>query len=194
MKKFFSLVLVAVFGASSLAWAQIIPGRRFELSTAASLINLKYNDADDSTTVVNIPLRLACYIYTGLAVEPEVLLTIVSNGNDSTTGIMASGNICYNFDLKGIAVPFILAGAGYGNGQELVGYTTDLETGILALQFGVGVKLLLNNTAAVRLEYRYLNYSGKKEYIYSLWGGAYSYTVDYGRSDQKFMVGISIFL
>jgi opacity protein-like surface antigen len=155
---------------------------------------MKYNDADESSTVVNIPLRLAYYIYKGLAIEPEMLLTIISSGGETSTGIRASGNICYNFDLKGIVVPFVLAGAGYGNGLEFLGYTTDLETGITSLQFGAGVKILMNKVAAIRLEYRFLSYSGKKEYSYSEWGWTYSYTEDYGRNDHKVMVGISIFL
>ena len=194
MKRLSSLVLVLVLGAGSLAWAQIVPGKRIELSTSAYLSSVKYKDADESTTMINIPLRVAFYIYKGLAIEPEMLLTLISYDEDSTTGILASGNLSYNFVIKGNAVPFILAGVGYGNGQELLGFTSDLETGIMALHFGAGIKLLFSQAAAIRLEYRFINYSGEKIETYSYWGHTYSYTLDYGRNDHKIMLGISIFL
>jgi len=195
MKRTLCLALIAALGAGSMAWAQIVPGKRIELSTSASLFNVKYKDADGSTTVVNIPLRVGFYVFKGLAFEPEIILTFSSWGGDETnTAVLGSGNLSYNFSLKGNVVPFILAGAGYGNGQELLGIASDLETGILALHLGAGIKVLFNKTAAIRLEYRFTNYSGEKEYTYSFWGWSYSYTEDYGRSDHKFMVGISIFL
>lgn len=195
MKKSLCLVLIAVLGAGSMAWAQIVPGKRFELSTSASLFNVKYKGADDSTTVINVPLRVGFYIFKGLAFEPELTLTFSSSGGgESNTAVLGSGNLSYSFILQGNVVSFILAGAGYGNGQELLGFASDLETGILALHAGAGVKVLINETAAIRLEYRFTNYSGEKEYTYSFWGWSYSYTADYGRSDHKVMVGISIFL
>lgn len=195
MKRLLSLLLVAVFAAGATAWAQIVPGKRFELSTSASLFSVKYKDADESTTLINVPLRVGIYIFKGLAFEPELTLTFSSyGGNESNTAVLGSGNLSYNFSLQGNVVPFILAGAGYGNGQELLGFASDLETGILALHLGAGVKVLFNDTAAIRLEYRYTNYSGEKEHTYSFWGWSYSYTTDYGRSDHKVMVGISIFL
>lgn len=187
MKKIATLSVLAVLGLALCSWAQPVPGKRFELSTSASFMSVKYKDSTESSTIVNLPIRVGIFLYKGLALEPEVVLTIPDQGS---AGILALVNLAYNFNVKGKLVPFILAGAGYGNGQEMLNFVGNMDTGITALNVGAGVKFLVSDSAAIRLEYRFVSYSGKKTETYSSW----TYTYDYGRTDHKILIGISLFL
>ena len=78
MKRFIGIFIVTLFTFISVkgTLAQPIQGKKFEFSTSASLLNIKYKDAEDSNTVFNLSLRLGFFIFKGLEIEPELFLTI----------------------------------------------------------------------------------------------------------------------
>jgi opacity protein-like surface antigen len=150
------------------------------------MYNIKFKD-DDTETVINIPLRIGYFIYKGLELEPEIIVTIPEESED--TGYFLFVNLAYNFRTSGQFMPFILAGGGYGNSSPIYNVAPDMDMGITALNFGGGIKYLIGNSAAIRIEYRFTKYSGEKTET-SWWG---SYTEEVDRKDNNIMVGISIF-
>jgi hypothetical protein len=172
-------VLLGLLGSGFFAAdakAQIVENKRFELSTAASVWNIKW-EGEENQTVFNVPVRFGFFVYKGLEIEPEVLLTIPEESD--STGIIAVGNLVYNFKLSGGAVPFILGGAGYGNAYPFFCAAFDWDETVKVLNFGAGIKLLAGDSAALRLEYRFSQYSES--------GGGDK------RTDNNFMLGVSIF-
>jgi hypothetical protein len=167
--------LTAGFFAAE-AKAQIVENKRFEFSTAASVWNIKW-EGEENQTVFNVPVRLGFFIYKGLEIEPELLLTIPEESD--STGIIAVGNLVYNFKLSGKAVPFVLGGAGYGNAYPFFCAAFDWDDSVTVLNFGAGIKLLVGDSAALRLEYRFSQYSESS-------GGD-------KRTDNNFMLGVSLF-
>jgi hypothetical protein len=161
---------------ASEAEAQIVENKRFEFSTAASIMNVKW-EGDDTQTVFNFPVRFGIFVYKGLEIEPELLLTIPEES--ASTGIIAVGNLVYNIKLSGGAVPFVLGGAGYGNAFPFFCAALDWDETVTVLNFGAGVKLLVGDSAALRLEYRFSQYSES--------GGGEK------RTDHNFMLGVSLF-
>ncbi len=191
MKKIACLSVLTVLALAALSSAQTVPGKRFELSTSASFYSYKETDA---ATVISIPVRLGISVFKGLAIEPEATFSLTSFDGESSTGILGLLNLTYSFGSAGKAVPFLLAGIGYGNGREMLDLVSDLKLGILALDAGAGVRFMISDAAAIRVEYRFVRYSGKKTITYSSYYYSGSYDYDYGLSMHKILLGISIFL
>ncbi len=61
--------------------------------------------------------------------------------------------------------------------------------GVTAFNFGAGIKYLVGNTAALRIEYRFTKYSGEETKT-SIWG---TWTDKVDRTDNNVFVGLSIF-
>jgi opacity protein-like surface antigen len=162
------LVFGVVFAAS-----QPVDGKRFELSTGLSFEAYSYHypgepaGYSDTETYINLPIRFGWYIWKGLEFEPELMLTKYHShevypgyydDKYNETGWMLSGNLLYNFRLnQSHFMPFILAGFGFGNGIPYAGYVERYDPGAKATtpNLGVGLKYLIGNSAALRLEYRY---------------------------------------
>lgn len=191
MKKIILVFTLFAFVASVGVFAQPVSGKKFEFSTSASIWNIKYKDAEESTTIINLPIRFGFFIFKGLEIEPEVILTIPDESED--TGYFLSGNFAYNFNASEKAILFILAGIGYGNGVEAFSWVWDQDMGVILINAGAGVKWLVGDSAALRLEYRFSNYSGKKEETYEYWGYSRTETYELDRTDHKFFIGLSIF-
>jgi len=192
MKKIILVVTLFAFVASVGVFAQPVSGKKFEFSTSASIWNIKYKDAEESTTIINLPIRFGYFIFKGLEIEPEVLITIPDESED--TGYFLSGNLAYNFNASEKAILFILAGVGYGNGVKLASWIWDQDMGVTLINVGAGVKWLVGDTAALRLEYRFSKYSGEKEETYEYWGYSWTETEELDRTDHKFFIGLSVFL
>lgn len=188
MKKFIKSIIVILFAffLFKATFAQPVEGKKFELSTSVSIWNIKMNDGE-TETLVNIPLRIGYYIYRGLEIEPEFLLTIPEDSEE--TGYLILGNLVYNFKVSENLIPFILAGGGYGNGTRFFDAVFDSDMGITVLNFGVGMKYLVGDSAAIRTEYRFTKYSGEETET-GYWG---TYTYEYDRTDNNVFVGVSIF-
>lgn len=128
------------------------------------------------------------FVYKGLEIEPEVLF-MVGSGADPV--YMLNGNISYNFISKGKVVTFLLAGYGLANTVPLLNIPlirTDFTVGVLNL--GFGIKSFLKDDIAIRVEYRYQNFTGQKE----ITNFYYSYSEKVDTRIHTVQFGISILL
>jgi hypothetical protein len=181
-----SIMILAIPIIGSETFAQPVQGKKFEFSTSASIYNVKENGGETNTSI-NIPLRIGYYIFRGLEIEPEFLLTIPEESED--TGYFILVNLVYNFKASEKLMPFVLAGGGYGNGYTAYSLVFDWDMGVTALNAGAGIKYLVGDSAALRIEYRFTKYSGEEVKSYT-WG---SYTEEIDRTDNNILVGISLF-
>ena len=171
------IVFLFIFISVKGTFAQPIQGKKFEFSTSASMWNIKFEWDDEATTIFNLPLRIGFFAYKGLEIEPEVLLTIPEDGDG--TGIHVLANVSYNLKVSDKTILFFLGGYGFGNSSPIYRIAFDEDESITALNFGGGIKYLVSNTAAIRLEYRYTSYTDEQG--------------DHFRTDNNFYLGVSIF-
>jgi opacity protein-like surface antigen len=160
MRKVCAVLSVILFLGAALAMSQPVPGKKFEFSTAFSFSSFKVSGGTDSDSLLMIPLRFGYFVWKGLEIEPELTLAKFSPGD---AHFNLSGNLSYNFKTAGSLVPFLLAGAGFGDGFA-VGPLVEGSTSATAtlLNGGGGVKYVIGNTAAIRAEYRYTHNRMKK--------------------------------
>jgi len=153
MKKSFACLAALLLLGVTFAASQPVPGKKFEFSTAFSFTSLKFSGDTGSDTFLSLPVRVGYYFWKGLEFEPELML-MKFKGSDAAFNL--NGNLSYNFNTSGRLKPFLLAGAGLGNGVAF-GALVEGGTGIHAtlLNFGGGVKYVLGTSGAIRLEYRY---------------------------------------
>jgi opacity protein-like surface antigen len=162
------VLVCAAFGAVLAVW----PGRvqaedqglskgTLELSTAASFSSFKSEGSDDSVTVINLPARLGIFATRNLSGEAELALTRVSYDGRSSTAVVGSGSALWHFQPAARTVPFLIAGAGIGNGFDYLGTLTKIEgTTIKTLHAGAGIKARVGDSAAFRIEYRFTHAMG----------------------------------
>ncbi|MDH5705651.1 MAG: hypothetical protein OEZ45_06495 [Candidatus Aminicenantes bacterium] len=172
--KIFLLVL-SFFILSEVIFSQPVQSKKFEFSTSASIWNVKFRD-QETETLVNIPIRLGFFIYKGLEIEPELFLTI-PEGED--LGYLLLASVSYNFRIFDKFIPFILAGGGYGNSEQSFSVAHDYGADIFAIHFGGGIKYLVSDSAALRMDYRFTKYLAE------------GYWLD--RTDNNVFFGLSIF-
>jgi opacity protein-like surface antigen len=116
-----------------------------------------------------------------------LFLTIPEESDETVYVILA--NLSYNFKTSENLMLFVLGGAGYGNGSRLFDFVLDNDMGVTVYNFGAGIKYLVGNSAALRIEYRFTKYSGEKTESYS-WG---TWTDKLDRTDNNVLLGVSIF-
>jgi len=152
MKKIATFLTVLLLVGVTFAASQPVAGKKFEFSTAFSFTSFKFSGDTESTSVLSLPLRLGYYLWKGLEIESEL---IAMKFDDSDLAYHLSGNLSYNFKA-GQVVPFILVGAGFGNGFS-VGPLVAPASGASAflINAGAGVKILIGQSGAVRIEYRF---------------------------------------
>lgn len=182
-KRLVSLTLLIMVGAMFAA-AQPVPGKKFELGTAASLwsYSYEYNGYSNSYTILNVPVRFGWFIWKGLQIEPEVLMTIPIGEGGGDMSYFLTGNLVYNFKASPKLFPFIGGGGGYGNGIPFLGWVEG-GSGSKAWAFDglAGFKYLLGNSAALRVEYRFMRYWWESD-----WSDETGYI-------HQALVGLSIF-
>jgi opacity protein-like surface antigen len=188
MKKLCVFLAALLFLGATFAMSQPVPGKKFEFGTAVNFFSVSYEYGDgysDSWTVLNVPIRFGWYVWKGLAIEPEVILTIPIGEDMGDMTYFAGVNLAYNFKTKGKLVPFIGGSAGIGNGIPLMG-VVEGSSGEEVTAFGglAGVKYLLGNIAAIRAEYRLLRYS---------WKDADDPLYDETGTIHQILVGLSVF-
>jgi hypothetical protein len=153
MKKLLVCLAVLLLLGATFAMSQPVPGKKFEFSTAFSFSSIKVSGSTDSDTFLSLPVRVGYYILKGLELEPELMLAKFDH-NDVAFNL--NGNLSYNFKTSGQLVPFLLAGAGFGNGVALgVLVEGGTSTNATLLNAGGGVKYVIGNSGAIRLEYRF---------------------------------------
>ena len=186
MKLLLFMIIITIYSAS--IFAQPSEDKNKELSLSGSYQNISSGNSSGSSGAFLISPRLGFFVYKGLELEPEILF-MVASGADPV--YMLNGNISYNFISKGKVVPFLLVGYGLANTVPLFNIPlirTDFTVGVLNL--GIGIKSFLKDDIAIRVEYRYQNFSGQKETTNSYY--SYSQKVDTRIHTVQF--GISILL
>jgi hypothetical protein len=169
MKKTFVFLAIALFLGATFAASQPVPGKKFEFGTSVNLFSIHYEyeyGYSSSWTILNVPIRFGWFVWKGLEIEPEVIMTIpMSDGKGGDMSYFAAVNLAYNFKMKGKLVPFVGGSAGFGNGIPYMGWVEG-GSGEKVTAFGglAGVKYLLGDIAAIRAEYRLLRYSWKDDY------------------------------
>lgn len=166
--------------------AQPLEGKKFEFSTSASMWNVKSGDGE-TETIINLPIRIGFFVFKGLEIEPELFFTIPEESED--IGYIILGNLSYNFKISKNLMLFVLGGGGFGNGQRLFGIVWDNDMDVSVYNFGAGIKYLVGDSAALRIEYRHTKYSG--ETTETSWWGTWTDKLD--RTDNNILIGISIF-
>lgn len=188
MKKLCVLLAALLFLGATFAAAQPVPGKKFELGTSVGLFSYHYESDlwSDSWTVLNVPVRFGWFVWKGLQLEPEVVVTIPfgeSKGGEVT--YFLTTNLAYNFKTGKKLVPFLGGTAGIGNGIPYMGWVSG-GSGEKVTAFGglAGVKYLIGDVAAIRAEYRLLFYNWKDDVdpMYDETGNIH-----------QFLIGLSIF-
>lgn len=173
MKIFLLILLFLVL--SEATFAQPVKNKKFEFSTSASIWNVKF-EGTETETLINIPIRLGFFVFKGFEIEPELFLTI-PEGED--LGYLLLANVSYNFKVSNKFIPFILAGGGYGNSEQSFSVVYDYGADIFVINFGGGIKYLVSDSAAIRMDYRFTKYLAE------------GYWLD--RTDNNVFFGLSIF-
>jgi hypothetical protein len=158
-----------------------------ELSTAIALSVSKESGASESTTLLNVPVRLGVMVANRLELEGEVLVTHGSFGGDGDTGVVGAAHVLYHFRTGGNTVPYLLAGGGFGTGFEYAGLATNGQDGVAVLRAGAGFKTFFSRRASLRGEYRFTHSSasGRTE---AMPNPFYRESID----DHKVLVGVSL--
>lgn len=197
MKKLLFSLFVMLFFAIQLS-AQTEKGK-FELSATGTLgsytISTKYsysysnysNSHEDTYKYVLLGLRPGYFLIDNLEFEPEILATFAEKDEPSFS---LSANAAYNIRIpESRIVPFVLAGYGLSNSipvlNTLLGRTSD-KMDIGNLNLGLGAKVFITQSAAIRAEYRYQRFTWDNSTSYS----SSSTTID----SHRLLFGISFFL
>lgn len=178
MKKYLVILssVLLVFVLAEGALAQPVQDKKFEFSVSASMWNVKWGDME-TETLINIPVRIGYFIYKGFEIEPEVFLSIPEDREG--TGILFLGNVSYNFKASEKLIPFVLGGIGFGNSVQSFGVALDTDESLTVYNFGAGVKFIVGDSAAIRIEYRFTKYGKKEDW--------------FNRKDNNIFTGVSIF-
>ena len=168
--------------------AQPREGKRVELGISGAYQNYSSGSSSSSSSAFLISPRVGMYIVEGFAFEPEITL-LMTTGNDPA--YVLNGNFAYSFLQTGKGIPFILLGYGIANSVPLFNLplaTPGFTVGVLNL--GAGVKAYLVEDVALRIEYRYQNFSGEARRDY----GFYSYTQKVDTRIHSVQFGLSVLL
>jgi len=177
MKKLLKILALTLILSSliQISFAQPVKDKKFEFSTSASIWNVKFRD-QKTETLINIPIRLGFFVFKGFEIEPELFLTIPEHED---LGYLLLANVSYNFKASNKFIPFILAGGGYGNSEQSFSVVYDYGVDIFAINLGGGIKYLVSDSAAIRMDYRFTKYLAE------------GYWLD--RTDNNVFFGLSIF-
>lgn len=155
MKKAVIFLTLVMFAAATVAMAQPFEKKKWEFSTALSFTSISQSGGYNQT-VLNIPVTVGYFVWRGLEIQPEIMLTKFK-GSDAA--FLVNLNAAYNFPMHKQFVPYVLAGLGLGNGFSYVGIVNgDSDVHSFALNLGGGVKYLVGTAAALHAEVRYTHY------------------------------------
>jgi opacity protein-like surface antigen len=156
------------------ARTQIREGYNKELSLSGGYQHTSREGSSSGSGAILVAARLGFFVDRGFEIEPEVML-MAGTGFDAV--YMLNGIVSYNFTVGPNGVPFLLAGYGISNTIPYFNVPsgrTDFMIGVL--NAGAGMKIFLKEDVAVRLEYRFQNFSGSDDPVP---GGFYTQEVDY---------------
>lgn len=192
MKKLLLVLIASFFLISSIynsGWAQGYKNK-IELSVAGSLQSHVSNG--ESVQFLNIPLRVGFFFTPGLELEAEGIITAIDAdftfSGDTEVGYILSGNLSYNVKATPLLTPFALAGYGISNTEPIVNTAllgdADITLGVLNL--GFGAKIGVGSKSAVRVEYRFQNFTGEQDTFFG--------PQDIDFQIHTFQFGVSLFL
>jgi opacity protein-like surface antigen len=164
-----------------------------EIGAAISLSIAKEEGDDESTTAVNVPLRVGVMVVDRLELELEALVSYVDFFDDGETGVIGAAHLLYHFG-SGNTVPYLLVGGGYGNAVEFFGIAGKMDDNFAVLRAGAGVKAFIGRHCSLRIEYRFTQYRGEEEGVFLPAQGIDAPSPDIRINDHKVQVGISLWL
>jgi opacity protein-like surface antigen len=183
-----SAIIAIVFSAPS--FSQIKEGKNNELSISGSFQSISSDRSSRSQSAILISPRLGWFVAGGLEIEPEAIVMV---GSGAGLSYVLNANVAYNFAGGSNGVPFFLAGYGYANTVPVFGIpATSPDYGLGVLNLGAGMKIFLAEVVAVRLEYRFQQYSGSGETQY--YGSGYSSTPETDMTFHIVQFGFSVLL
>jgi len=151
------IVLIVMTLVAIPVCAQLGPGV-VEASISASLQSVSKGGGSSSTNILISP-RVGFFLHDGLEIEPELVFFVP---DESDVPYMVNGNVAYNFLSSSKAYPFLLVGYGIANTVPFFGIPFsryDFTVGVLNI--GGGMKALLSERVAIRVEYRFQKFSGE---------------------------------
>jgi opacity protein-like surface antigen len=144
---------------------------------------------ESSTTYGTLSLTAGYYIIDQLSIEPEINF-LAYEGEPPGESVLL--NLSYTYPIPhSIVAPFIRGGYGLGNATSFLGipdlaiHSTD-NFDIKTLNAGAGVKLIVAQNVALRIEINYRNQTYTLEDI--------SYSLDYKYSTVELFIGFSVLL
>ena len=131
---------------------------------------------------------MGIFITQNVELEAELAVTAPEN---SEAGYVLLGLATYNFISPGGLMPFISGGYGIANSfpvisNQVVTSAGDVTLGVLSL--GGGLKVPIGTKAALRVEYRFQNFTGEQEV------GPFFTNEDLNFQVHTFFTGVSLFL
>lgn len=185
------MILALIIGicAAMSAYAQPRKGVNNELSLSGSYQNYSSGSSSHSSGAFLLSPRFGFFVVEGFEVEPEVLL-LLSSGGDPV--YVLNGNVAYNFISSGKQVPFLLVGYGLANTVPIFNVPfaqTGFTVGVINV--GAGLKVFLKEDIAIRVEYRYQNFSGRGR-TYNF--GYASYTEELNATIHTVQFGFTVLL
>ncbi|MDH7605232.1 MAG: outer membrane beta-barrel protein [Melioribacter sp.] len=162
MKKSFLIIFIIFF--SYISFAQI-ESKRFEISASGSLGSVSsksesgdYTYESEARLYFNSFIRAGYFLHGGFEFEPEFYTFLTEGGKPS---FVVSANIAYNQQIGETKFyPFLLIGYGLGNSYPFLTMTNSYirmsdEFDVGCLNAGFGLKYFINNSIAIRTEFRY---------------------------------------
>jgi hypothetical protein len=149
-------IAVTALCAFDTASAQIERGRH-ELSGQVSFMIRSAEGSSSSFDALTVSARYGYFITNALEFEPELMF---GKYKSSDPGFIVSMNLAYNIggsNPDNRTVPFLLAGGGVANTFIWLPNAPyiSLDDTHEVINAGAGIKVLLTNQIALRLEYRY---------------------------------------
>ena len=156
-----------------------INGKRFELSFSGAFGEAKSSYESTSNTYsytsegefhyyLFSSIRFGYLLNPNFEVEPELQILLLESIDPSYS---INANLVYNIDIDSSRVkPFLLIGYGIGNTVPIYGSLINIDAyegnklSVNQFNAGLGMKIFVTNNIAIRTEYRFQQYSYKKDY------------------------------
>jgi opacity protein-like surface antigen len=167
--------------------------RRMEFSIAGSA--QAFVGERETEHYLSFPIRIGRFVNENVLIEVEGIITGWDEAayGDTEFGYIVSLNGSYNFIAGEKTMPFLLLGIGFSNGLPFansVAYSNEDGPKPIVLNAGTGMKFLLSENAALRIEYRLQDFSGEKSVDY--YYGTYTDKIDVTLHSMFF--GVSLFI
>jgi len=118
-------------------------------------------------TTLSIPTRLGYFLTRNIELEPEIIHTSMkvsyAGESYSQTSSLLLANVAFNFQTASKVMPFVIGGAGLARTSASATGEETVSSSSFAWNAGAGIKWFVANSAALRIEYRFIHYSFTEE-------------------------------